>query len=90
MALWGRTPDDLARQLAVACPEIPAGCTIADLQRLQSYIQKLAAAASKPQNSWMNPLTLSSLGMIAGSQASAGLEDRLEVLRRAIDHLEKG
>jgi hypothetical protein len=89
LALWGRTPDDLARRLAAPAPQILPGCTIADLRRLQDYIRRLAVEAGKPQNSWLRPLAFSSLGMVAGSQASKGLEDRLEVLRRAIEHFEK-
>jgi hypothetical protein len=47
------------------------------------------AEASRPQNTWLNPLTLSSLGMIAGSpQVSEGVEAGLELLRRAIEYLE--
>jgi hypothetical protein len=91
LALWGRTPADLARQLDAPRPEIPPGCTLADLLRLQRYLQnlqRLSAPASKPQNAWLNPLTLSSLGMLAGSRAFTGLEARLEVVRRVIDSLE--
>jgi hypothetical protein len=88
LALWGRTPADLANRLD-APPQIPTGCTLADLRRLQHYLQRLSAEASKPHNAWLTPLTLSSLGMIAGSpQVSEGLEARLEALRRAIEYLE--
>lgn len=86
LVLWGRTPDDLARQLAAPYPQIPPGCTIADLRRLQNYLYKLAAAASERQKAW---LRFSSVAWIADSQDSAGLHDRLELVRRAIEHLEK-
>lgn len=91
LALWGRTPADLERQLDAPRPEIPPGRALADLLRLQRYLQnlqRLSAAARKPQNAWLHPLTLSSLGMLAGSRGFTGLEARLEVVRRAIDALE--
>jgi hypothetical protein len=89
LALWGRTPADLASRLDAPHPQLPPGCTLADLRRLQHYVQRLSAEASKPHNGWLAPLTFSSLGMIAGSpQVSEGLEGRLELLRRAIEYLE--
>ena len=88
LALWGRTRADLASRLD-APPQIPPGCTLADLRRIQQYIQRLSAEAGKPHNAWLAPLTLSALGMIAGSpQVSEGLQARLEVLRRAMEYLE--
>ncbi len=89
LILWGRTPADLASRLEAPRPQIPPGCTVADLRRLQNYLQRLSAEASKPQNAWITPLRLSSLSMIAGSpQISEGLAARLELLRRAIEYLE--
>lgn len=91
LALWGRTPADLERQLDAPYPEIPSGCTLADLVRLRRYLQnfqRLSAETYKPQNTWLGPLTLSSLGMLAGSRALTGLEARLEVVRRAIEYLD--
>jgi hypothetical protein len=84
LALWGRTPADLEHQLDATGPEIPQWCTLADLRRLQLYLQRLSAEAIKPQNAWLTPLTLSSLGMVAGSGVLTGLDARLEVVRRAI------
>lgn len=89
LALWGRTPADLANRLDPPRLQIPAGYRLDDLLRLQHYLQRLSAEASKPQNGWLTPLTLSSLGMIAGSpRISEGLEARLELVRRAIEYLE--
>ena len=89
LALWGRSPADLASRLDAPRPQIPSECTLADLRRLQQYLQRLSAEASKPHNAWLTPLTLSSLGMIAGSpQLSEGLQARLELLHRAIEYLE--
>lgn len=41
LALWGRTPADLERQLDAPRPEIPPGCALADLLRMQRYLQRL-------------------------------------------------
>lgn len=79
LALWGRTPAELERRLDAPHPEIPPGCTLADLLRLQRYLQRLSAAGSKPQNAWLSPLALSSVGMLAGGRGFTGLEARLEV-----------
>ena len=89
LALWGRTPADLESRLEAPHPEIPPGCTLADLRKLQLYLQKLSTVVANPRNSWLNPLTLSSLGMIAGPQAMTTLEARSELVRRAIEYLEK-
>ena len=89
LALWGRTPTDLASRLDAPDPQLPPGCTLADLRQLQRYVQRLSAEARKPNNAWLTPLTFSSLGMIAGSpHVSEGLDARLELLRRAIKYLE--
>jgi hypothetical protein len=87
LALWGRTPADLKRQLDAPHPEIPAGCTLPDLLRLQRYLQRLSAVAAKPQSAWFSPL-LSSLCMLDGPRALTGLEARFEVVLRASKYLE--
>jgi hypothetical protein len=56
--------------------------------RLQHYLQRLSATATKPQNAWLSPLTLLSLGMLAGSQSLIWLAAPLQVVRRAIEYLE--
>jgi hypothetical protein len=90
LALWGRTAADLERQLDAPHPEIPPGCTLPDLLRLQRCLRRLSAAAIKPANAWLGRLRLSSLSMLAGPQALTGLDARLEVVRRAIAYLENG
>ena len=50
LALWGRTPADLQRQLEAPYPEIPSGCELADLRRLQHYLHRLSTAVGNPRN----------------------------------------
>ncbi len=89
LALWGRTPADLQCQLDAPYPEIPAGCELADLRSLQHYLDRLAAAAASPRNTWLSPLALSSLRILAGTQPVTAWEARYEIVRRAIDYLQK-
>jgi hypothetical protein len=88
VALWGKTRADLERRLDAPRPEIPHGCTLEELRRMQDYLRRLSAAASKTQNAWLTPLTLCSAGLLAGSPKFTELEGRLEVVRRAIEYLE--
>ena len=43
-ALWGRTPDDLQRQLLAPHPEIPPGIALPDLQELLRRKTKLRSS----------------------------------------------
>ena len=44
MALCGRTSADLQRQLNAPYPEIPSGCYLTDLRKLQRTVQKIPTA----------------------------------------------
>lgn len=89
LALWGRTPADLQRRLDAPYPDIPPGCTLMDLRKLERYLERLSIAAAKQRNAWLGPLALSSLTLIAGRQRTTALEARSEIVRRAIEYLEK-
>lgn len=89
LALWGSTPGHLQRQLEAPYPEIPLGCQLSDLRRLQLYLQRLSTAVRNPRNTWLGPLALSSMQILAGAQRLSGLEARSEIVRRAIEFLEK-
>ena len=39
LALWGRTSDDLRRQLRAPYPEIPSGFDLEDFRELQRFAQ---------------------------------------------------
>ena len=83
LALWGRTLADLARRFEAPYPEIPPGCTLADLRSLERHLQRLSIAAGKPESAWLGPLLHFSWNMTAEA-----MEARLEILRRAIEYLE--
>lgn len=89
IALWGKTADDLQRQLNAIHPEIPAGCDLADLRSLQRYVQKVADAVNDPRNGWLSSLALPSWNLLIGTQTVTAWEARGEIVRRAIDYLEK-
>jgi hypothetical protein len=65
------------------------GCTLGDLQRLQHYLDRLSKATGNLQDAWLSPLALSSLTMLAGPSRLSGLEARSEIVRRAIEYLER-
>lgn len=89
VALWGKTADDLQRQLDAACPEIPPECDLANLRNLQQYVQKILAALGDPRNDWLSSLALPSWNLFIGTQRVTAWEARDEVVRRAIDYLER-
>ena len=87
-AIWGRTSDDLQRQLNAPHPEIPPGCDIADLRKLQQSAQNFAKALANPSNSWLPAPAPSSPSLFVGTQRLTAWEARCEVVRRAIEYLE--
>jgi hypothetical protein len=54
VALWGRTSDDLSRQLLTRYPEIPPNFDLADFRRLQQFAEKISAALGDPRFAWMS------------------------------------
>lgn len=86
--LFGRTPDDLRRQLLASHPEIPAGYDLADFQDLQRHLEMVSGALSDPRNNWLSPMWAAAFGVIeVGRQRLSVWEARLEILRRAIAYL---
>lgn len=75
-ALWGRTANDLQRQLLALHPEIPSEFDLIDLRELKRSGLASDAAA------------VSSLTIVIGNQRFTALEARCEILRRAIKYLE--
>jgi hypothetical protein len=49
-ALWGRTPDDLQRQLMATHPEIPPGIGLTDLRELLRSVEAMLAAFYDEKN----------------------------------------
>ena len=87
--LFGRTPDDLRRQLLASHPEIPPGYDLSDFHVLQRHLEMVTTALSNQRNTWLSHLRTAAFGVMqVGTQRLSVWEARLEVLRRAIDYLE--
>src|SRR5215470_17500165 len=82
LALWGRTPGDLQRQLLAPYPEIPTGFDLEDFHDLQRRAQLLSASISDPRNA-LSRLAFSSQTIFVGTQRYTGTEARCEIVRRA-------
>lgn len=94
IALWGKTLDDLQRQLLAPHPEIPVGFTLTDFQELQRTAERLSAVDPfNPRVAWLQRWArthgLFSPTISVSGQRYTYWEARCEVLRRAIEFLEK-
>jgi len=91
VALWGRTPDDLRRQLLAPYPEIPSGFDLGDFRELQRFAQLISSRLASSRNVGLPPFPLatSSPAFFVGAQRFTPWEACCEILRRAIEHLEK-
>ena len=93
IALWGRTSDDLRRQLLATYPEIPSGFDLEDFRVLQRTAQRISfmlASSTKCVVVDFPFLTTPSPPISIGTQRFTPWEACCEILRRAIEHLEKG
>jgi hypothetical protein len=91
LALWGRTSDNLRRQLLAPYPEIPSGFDLEDFRELQRFAQQISSGLASSRNVGLPPFPLatSSPAFFVGSQRFTPWEGCCEILRRAIEHLEK-
>jgi hypothetical protein len=91
IALWGRTLDDLQRQLLAPSPEIPSGFELANFRELQRSAQEISAGLSDPRFASLSQshLAFSSQAIFVGTQPFTAREARCEIVRRAIEYLEK-
>jgi len=90
IALWGRTIDDLQRQLTAPSPEIPSGFELADFRELQRRTQEISAGLSDPRFASLTHLVaFSSQTILVGTQSFTAWEARCEIVRRAIEYLER-
>jgi hypothetical protein len=78
--LFGKTADDLRRQLLAPSPEIPEGFDLADFRAILRTTEELSAVMRK---SGMEFQTI-----VAGTQRYTEWEARCEIIRRAIEYLE--
>jgi hypothetical protein len=68
IGLWGRTSDDLRRQLLTPSPEIPSGFGLADLWELQQSMEQIEARLNDPRNVWLSGFASSSDTIFVDSQ----------------------
>jgi hypothetical protein len=93
-ALFGRTPEDLRRQLVAAHPQIPSGFDLADFRDLERHVRAISglvlSGSSKPRMAWLSPwLTqFANATITIGEERYTVWEARCEIVRRAIDYLE--
>jgi hypothetical protein len=94
-ALFGRTPADLRRQLLASHLEIPSGFTLADFRDLERHVRTVSglvlSGSSNPRLAWLSPwLTpFASATITANGQRYTVWEARCEIVRRAIEYLER-
>ena len=89
-ALWGKTPDDLQRQLIAPHPEIPPGFGLADFRKLLQWTAQMTSAIVEFQRlRGLSPAVLPPPTVFVGTQGFTVWEARREIVRRALDHLEK-
>jgi hypothetical protein len=78
--LWGKTADDLRRQLLTHPPEIPSGFDLADYREVQRTTEQIWAA--------MSGAGLEFEAIVVGTKRYTEWEARCEIIRRAIEYLE--
>jgi hypothetical protein len=78
VALWGKTSEDLQRQLLARHPEIPPGFDLRDFKELEKRVQVISALLTNPRSPLLSEV----------KQSSTLWEERREVVRRAIAFLE--
>lgn len=93
-ALFGRTPDDLRRQLVASHPDIPSGFSLTDFLDLQRHVETIAGLVligpSNPRMAWMAAWSarMALMTIAVGTQSFTVWEARCEIVRRAIEYLE--
>ena len=95
--LWGKTPGDLRRQLLAASPDIPGGFDLADFRELLRTTEQLLAGMTNPRNeverncqrSIVARLAFAYETIVVRTRQYTAWEARREIVRRAIEYLEK-
>jgi hypothetical protein len=89
-ALWGRTSEDLQRQLLAPHPEIPSGFDLADFRKLLHWTAQMSSAVLAVQRMrGLSPAVLPPPAVFIGTHGFTMWEARCEIVLRAIDYLEK-
>jgi hypothetical protein len=78
-ALWGKTSVHLQRQLHSPYPVIPPGFELTDLRKLEQWAESMISNCfGNPRFSWL-----------PRAQGLSEWQARLEIVRRAIEYLER-
>ncbi len=89
-ALWGRSFGDLQSQLLKRYPEIPADFDLPDFRELLNIsAEMMAVSAAAHKMAGLSPLLDSTPAIFVGSQSFTQWEARCEIVRRAVEYLEK-
>lgn len=90
VALWGRTSGELQRQLLAASPEVPSGFDLPDFRELLQVTTQMISGSEPAQKiAALRLLVPSPPTIFVGTQRFTPWEARCEVVRRAIEYLEK-
>ena len=87
-ALWGKTNDDLRRQLLRPYPAIPPGYGVRDLHDLLHVSGQMLATIAAANKALPHAFDTSPTIDVHAKSYTAW-EARCEIVRRAIEHLEK-
>ena len=88
--LWGRTADDLRRQLQQVYPEVPSGFSMADFRELLDVSERVGSLdILERRNAWLTSLSGFAGTISVGRQRFTAWQARSEIVRRAIDYLEQ-
>ena len=88
-ALWGKTDDDLRRQLLRPYPAIPPGYGVRDLHDLLLASGQIVSAMAAAYKIVGLPHAFDTSTIVVHAQSYTAWEARCEIVRRAIEHLEK-
>jgi hypothetical protein len=94
VALFGKTEEELQRQLLARHPEIPAGFDLADFRDLERHVQTISGLvlgpSSDPRMAWLSPWLshMALMTITVGTERFTVWEARREIVRRAIEYLE--
>jgi hypothetical protein len=89
LVLWGKTSGDLERQLLAPHPVIPSGFELSDFRELRRTAERLARLSRDPRYSRLSFWASAPDPISVGTARFTAWEARCEIVRRAIDYLEK-
>jgi hypothetical protein len=86
-ALWGKTPEDLGRQLLAAHPQLPERYRVEDYRELLQQTEAISSASRDPRFACFSSALGTSRTISVGGRQLSVWEARCDVVRRAIEYL---